>query len=394
MPSLLSGRYPAEHGLYRTNPPDRLPDDLALVSERFAAAGWMTAAFVQQPQLDPAFGFDRGWSRYGNDDGPAPAVNEKVLAWNRLFRSVPRLVFVHYLDAHGPYTPAPRFRPADLPPTTLALRPFEKWRATLDAIERGTLVPTAEDWAHLRGLYDGELRQLDVRLGALFRALDEDGTLDAGWVVLTADHGERFGERGAGAHMGPPDETVIAVPLLVRPPGGTEARAVDTVVQHVDVVPTLLAAAGLPGDPRLPGRDLGPALRGEALPDRPSFAEEWAADTHHATVREGAWKLWRGATPALYDLATDPGEARDLSAERPDVVARLDGLLAAYFASANGGSSPVDWAKVDWAAAVRSGARWTPGARADGPAATTSEETLRALEALGYVVDDGGAAEE
>jgi len=384
MPSLLSGRYPTEHGLYRTNPPDRIRDDVTLLAERYTSAGWLTAAFVQQPQLDAAFGYDRGFGRYGYADGRAPDLNERFLAWNALFRTVPRFVLVHYLDVHAPYTPGKAFRPKDLPPTKLALRPYTRWRETVEAIERGAIVPTDLDWAHLAALYDAEVRQVDARIDTVLDRLEADGTLDASWFVFTADHGERFGEHGRIGHMGPLDEAVLAVPLLIRPPGGGTRRTVNDPVQHVDVVPTLLAATGLPADPSLPGRDLGPALRGEPLPAAPLFAEEWARDTHHASVTHVGWKLIRGDKTRLYDLAADPAESDDLADTHPDERARLEGLLSRYFT----GTPALSGATAEWEAAAAARRVWTPAASPESTLATPSEETVRALEALGYT--EGG----
>lgn len=384
MPSLLSGRYPVEHGLFRTRPPDRIRADVTMVAERFSEAGWMTAAFVEQAQLDAAFGYARGFGRYGWRDGTAPGINRRFLWWNRAFRSVPRFVLLHYIDVHGPYTPKKRHLAPDLPKSELITRPSRKWRATINAIRKGALAPTANDWAYLAGLYDGEVRQLDVQLGRLFRSLRADGTLDASWLVFTADHGERFGERGEIEHMNAPDETVLAVPLFVRPPGGREARVVTGVVQHVDVVPTILAAVGLPVTAELPGRDLGALLRGDAgaaLLPSPSFAEEWYGKHHRVSVREGDWKLHR-VPRRLYDLATDPGETLDVSAAHPAVVARLEGQLAAYFAAAANG---VPIATVDWEAAAASGKVWTPTEPATAEEAEPSDGTMEALEALGYL---------
>lgn len=384
MPSLLSGRYPVEHVLYRTRPaPDRIRDDVTLLAERFAAGGWLTAAFAEQAQLDAAFGYARGFGRYGWRDGIAPALNARFLRWNRVFRSVPRFVYLHYIDVHGPYTPQKRFVARGAPRPSFPTRPSERWRSTIEAIRAGALVPTPADWAGLAALYDGEVRQFDHRMAPCWDRLAADGTLDHALLVLTADHGERFGEHGNVEHMGPPHEAVLAVPLVVRPPGGTAPREVDALVQHVDIAPTVLAFAGLPVPPELPGRDLGPALRGEALPPAPAFAEEWYGKPHRVAVRDGNWKLLRLPEPRLYDLATDPAETTDLAAARPDVVARLEGMLAAYFGAAAG--RPI--AEVDWDAARASGATWTPTARGDAPTAELSDGTLEALEALGYLED-------
>jgi arylsulfatase A-like enzyme len=175
------------------------------------------------------------------------------------------------------------------------------------------------------------------------------------------------------------------VPLLVRPPGGVAARTVHDVVQHVDVVPTLLAAVGLPADPQLPGRDLAPALRGDPLEAAPSFAEEWWGSVHRASVREGEWKLLHDGTAKVYDLSRDPLETTDLAAANPEILARLQGQLAAYFAAGNAGTPIAD---VDWAAAAASGKTWTPSARTNVEAAEPSDGTMEALEALGYLDEE------
>lgn len=384
MPSLLSGRYPIEHGLFRTRPPDRIHNDIPMVAERFSDAGWMTAGFVEQAQLDAAFGYGRGFGRYSWRDGAAGRLTESFLQWNRIFRSVPRFVLLHYIDVHGPYSARKNFRTVQRPKHGLTWRP---WRATIKAVRRGNVVPTPDDWAYLSGLYDGEVRQIDHTLGQLYRTLQADGTLDASWFVFTADHGERFGEHGGAIeHMNIPDETVLSVPLVVRPPGGLSApRVVTELVQHVDVVPTLLTATGLPPDPELPGRDLGPALSGEALEPAPSFAEEWYGKVHRVSVREGDWKLLRDPV-RLHDLSSDPGERFDLAASHPDVVARLEGLLAGYFDAAARG---VSIATVDWDAAARSGAVWTPTERRKAREVSPSNATIERLKALGYLEEGG-----
>jgi arylsulfatase A-like enzyme len=372
MPSLLSGRYPTEHGLYRTKPaPDRIHADIPMLAEQFSAEGWLTAAFVEQAQLDPVFGFGRGFGRYGFRDGLAVDINRKLRAWNTLFRTVPRFALVHYIDVHGPYKP--HKRPKDLPKSSLATWPGSKWRDTIRAIRNGTIDPTEQDYAHLAALYDAEVRQMDRRLGELYAHLEASGTLDAGWLVVTADHGERFGEHGDVEHMNAPDEAVLSVPLVLRPPGGA-ARVVETLVQHVDLAPTLLAAAGLPVHSDMPGRDLFAPL----LP-APSFAEEWYGRNHRVSAREGTWKLIRDPRVRLYDLATDPTERVNVAEANPAVVARLESLLAAYFAAAEAKKpiASVDWANVPIAV-------WTQG-ESTSEAVEASDETMEALEALGYL---------
>ena len=354
-------------------------------SELFSAGGWMTAAFAEQAQLDPAFGFARGFDLYRFHAGTAPRLNAAFLTWNRLFRTVPRFVLLHYIDAHGPYSPSPKFVPKNTTGSTIPTS-GKRWRTTIHRYRSGKLELQEKDFTWLATLYGAAVRELDVRLNKVYRALEADGTLDVGWIVVTADHGERFGEHGDLEHVGPPDEVITSVPLVIRPPGGQEGLVVTDPVQHVDLAPTMLRWAGLEPHPDMPGRDLAGAMNGEPLAPAPSFAEEWYGADHRAAVRDRTWKLLCYPECKLFELATDPGETTDVAAAHPEIAARLEGLLAAYF-EAGDARRPI--AQVDWAAAATSGKRWVPTAGPASDAADVSDGTMEALEALGYLDEEG-----
>lgn len=403
MPSLLSGRLPAEHGLYRTKPPDRIRSDVRMAAEYFSDAGWATAGFAEQAQLVRAFGFGRGFQVYTSKGGDGQSLDRRARAWNALFRTTPRFLFVHYMDVHGPYTVKKRWLAKGLPPSELRLSPSEPWRATIKDVRAGRITPTPDDWAHLRGYYEGEVRELDDELGSLLAGWERDGTLDAAWLVLTADHGEQFGEHGAIEHMRTPWATLLHVPLLVRPPGGAEGKTLHAPVLLTDVLPTVLGASGLEVPAELYGRDLRALAKGEPFEEIPGFAEERATSLQRVAAWWRGWKLvieqpLPGTTPAkqraaepwlktphLYDTTTDPGELHDLADVEPARVAALEGVLVAYARAVKAGARVRD---VDWEAAARSGERWVPeDPRSE--EADVSSGTMKALETLGYL-DDGG----
>ena len=133
---------------------------------------------------------------------------------------------------------------------------------------------------------------------------------------------------------------------------GVHCARYDELVQSIDIVPTVLTAAGLSSDTKgLPGVDLLPFAMGKAtLPDRPAFGEIFPndaqrfgdpeAEVDYLWVREGNLKLIQNVRPdkksgsaeprfRLYDLSKDPGEKHDLAAaaDRAEGVKRLEGLL-------------------------------------------------------------------
>ena len=106
------------------------------------------------------------------------------------------------------------------------------------------------------------------------------------------------------------------MPLIVKAPGQRRGTRRAEAVEAIDILPTILDLAGVPVE--------GPGLDGASLlrrPSRPAFVF-WSG---WEVVRDGAWKLLRhGDTVLLFDLAEDPGETRNLAAERPAVVAALE----------------------------------------------------------------------
>jgi hypothetical protein len=171
--------------------------------------------------------------------------------------------------------------------------------------------------AGLEEKYDYEIAFADKWLAKILAALERTGLDRSTIVVLFGDHGEGFGEHRHYFHGQSVYEEMIHVPLIVHVPG-LPPRVIDEPVALMDVGPTLLELVGAPSSPKLGGRSLAAAIRGEALPPKPVPAELLPAPSwnHHArAVIDGDWKaiyrvsdgLWE-----LYNLKTDPREKRNL----------------------------------------------------------------------------------
>src|SRR5262249_50599006 len=163
--------------------------------------------------------------------------------------------------------------------------------------------------------YRGEIAAADAALASLLRAWDSRG--GASLVVLTADHGEAFGEHGEVSHSLFVYDTTLHVPLVVRGPGAPPGRRLAAPVGISDLAATVLARVTVPG-PGPPGRDLlssrlEPApLYAETLSPRLDFG--WS---DLRSWRDGGYKLIRAPRPELYDVAADPGETHDIYAAEP-----------------------------------------------------------------------------
>lgn len=194
-------------------------------------------------------------------------------------------------------------------------------------------------------VYAAMLHALDRSVGEITAKLEEEGLADNTIIVFSSDNG------GAG-YIGLPEinqpyrgwkitlfEGGIRVPMFLKWPARIAAGTqVDTPVAHIDVMPTLAAAAGaaLPEGVEIDGRDMLPVATGTGTISHPDDALFWQSGYYHV-VRAGHWKLQvdgRQKKNWLFDLATDPTEQDNLADSRPDKLAELQGLLDKHLAGA------------------------------------------------------------
>ena len=238
-----------------------------------------------------------------------------------------------------------------------------------------------KDW------YDGSIRGLDAEMARLRERLGSLGLDRRTLVVFTSDHGEEFLEHGRMFHGQNVYGHQNNAPLILWQPGLVPAgREVTETVQTIDVMPTLLAASGLPAPEGMQGHSLwdliapaGGTVRA-ASGSRPAVSEKARTasgtgappphDTASVAIIEGGYKLIHNLQRAkgspeyeLFDHRKDPLDLHDVSAEHPDVVARLTRELAA-------------WQKAAEAARLK------PDTDAD---KALSKEELERLRALGYI---------
>ncbi|WP_437718554.1 sulfatase-like hydrolase/transferase [Sorangium sp. So ce448] len=193
--------------------------------------------------------------------------------------------------------------------------------------------------------YDAEIAVADAGVGAIVDEVRK-GRPDA-VVIVTADHGEEFGEHGGRYHGTTVYEEQARVPLVVSAPGLLSPRVVRAPVQLVDLLPTVLAGLGIPRPARVRGADLGPLLasgdeaaeqRKAAPPGGPPSLPGFAfAETDTQTLlAKGTLRLVcarKIGACALYDVATDPRQQEDISALRPAELGAMRSELRAIEAS-------------------------------------------------------------
>lgn len=270
--TMLTGLYADVHGLDEQS---SLPPGIWTLPEQLREAGYRTFGSAYDCfWMSSRFGYADGFDEYHVDDRPAAERCDEAARWLLEPGDRPSFAFVHLYDPHSdtgklPYEAPDPFLEEHAPGAT---RGWADWTgpggasASLAAVNRGERVLPDTLATRLRGLYGAGLAATDAAVGELLQRLREAGRLRDMLVVVTADHGEALGERAHFMHEEMMEAT-LRVPLLVQWPGAPRAGQADSsLAEGVDILPTVLAAAGL--EPRGPqqGRDLaGPAPRELAM---------------------------------------------------------------------------------------------------------------------------------
>lgn len=375
--SLLTGTYPSRHGAGMVN--DAIPETLTTIPELLGEVGYHTACLSPNSHLSSGTGLDRGFDdfawiskstvldvagpktvlkyllnirRHGGGfttdtakHGSGFIMQDMTKRWLRSFSGdrEPFFLYAHYGDPHHPYyPPLPYLRQAADEVGVSAERAgslaLDYHRRLNELIADGCPF-SDEEWQTLEKLYDAAIEYVDELLSDLFdyvRSLDLGPTV----FIVTADHGELFGEQGMLAHKVVVDDAVSHVPLVVH--GFDEILSYEgETVQHADVMRTLLETVGADTE-QLQGIDMREEEREFSIVQRggqrcrknldrftelnPEFdASRYHASTLHA-IRTTEFKYQRSDEKAeLYAL---PDETADVSAEYEDVAERLDGELS------------------------------------------------------------------
>ncbi len=338
--TILTGLPPAVHGATRLD--RRLPSAVQTLAEVLRNAGYRTGGWSANAHVTAATGFDQGFERFEFLDelARAEALGRRALAWldesarasSGLDRTQapPFFLYVHAIDPHAPYEPPEDLRRRFAPNVPAGSGSLGQVEAVYRALDRKH--PEAKALlARMPPLYDAEIAGIDRSFGALLDELDRRGELRHTLVVVISDHGEEFGEHGGLGHGKTLYREVLDVPWIVRLPGQSAGRRIAVPAAHLDVMPTILAALGIPAGADLYGVDrLAPEAR-----EGPRFSHLDYEGRQGGSVEFGNWHLiepWSrkfSRAGKLFNLAADREEARDLAAENPVRAGYLRSLLRA-----------------------------------------------------------------
>lgn len=248
-------------------------------------------------QFEQRLGVTGGFDKVVRRDMQAPEVVDEVLAWYDRLGDHSGLVYAHLMDPHYPYDEA-----------GTEGTPFER--------------------------YLGEVGIVDNELGRLFETVQASKNAQRTYLIVSADHGEAFGEHDTTQHRYTVYEELLRVPMIVVGPG-VKARRIDEPVSLIDLGPTVLDLFRVPTPGVFTGQSLVPLLRGDDVTlDRPIVIDSEGGK--QAMVFRDGLKIIRDNEHnlvELYDLNRDPKEDDSLADEKPELTASRLGTLAAFISA-------------------------------------------------------------
>jgi arylsulfatase A-like enzyme/cytochrome c-type biogenesis protein CcmH/NrfG len=299
--ALLSGRLPFENGV-RDDDGAGVKTGERLLPQMLRDRGYATAAVVSSDLLRKDTGIGQGFAffdppsltdtrssfgvagagRGSRDGAESEKVAERWLASNGSARA---FLFLHLNEPHAPYAAPERF--AEYAP------------------------------------YDGEIAYADEIVGRLVKYLKSHQLYDRSTIVLLSDHGEGLGDHGEKEHGLFVYEEAVHVPLIIKQESNTSpGRRVADVVQHIDLVPTILDLVKAPIPWGLRGRSLKPLLEGTGRPvPLQVYAEALYGRIHFGwseltALTDDRHQYIKAPREELYDLQRDAHEHENLAADR------------------------------------------------------------------------------
>jgi arylsulfatase A-like enzyme len=240
----------------------------------------------------------------------------------------PFFAWLHYMDVHWPYHREEKL----VTPSQIA----QAWNdiAHLYRVNWKNDSITAEQKAHYLSLYEQAIEYTDAQVGRLLNRLEESGLAQNTIIIVVADHGEEFLERGQWGHfeVNLHDE-ILKVPLIIHLPNSSKGQTIQRQVRTLDIMPTVLDLCGVQTPPGVEGVSLAPLwMQGEnAYSPQISISEMWRDHWHIIAVRTEQFKyIWNSRQPdqpELFNLTVDSAEKLNVLTQHSDKAQEFQAIV-------------------------------------------------------------------
>jgi len=243
----------------------------------------------------------------------------------------PFFLFINYMDAHAPYIPPPPFD------TMYPGKDEDFTAAKFFDLEEGVMKLerdiTDHEHNHIVSQYDGGISYLDFQTNTFLDRLRKLGLYENSIIIVTSDHGESFGERNFIDHGVSVYQDQVYVPLIIKYPNQSSGRIVNTVVNSVDILPTILSVSGINLPQHISGKSLvniesaePRTVMSETYPN--GFLLDWNPrfDRIERAIFNRNFKFIESTKgkKELYDLSLDQDEKQNLYSDENSIAAELE----------------------------------------------------------------------
>jgi arylsulfatase A-like enzyme len=366
--SILTSLYQSMHGMILER--HVLPESLTTLADILRENGYVTSAYVANPLILAKYNYDQGFDFFQDNRLPGegklyyiafefldsivfkfmslvkkdfrrPPIdkkksdNIKVISWLAKFRRQNFFMYIHYIDPHYPYSPP---------------EPYDKMFP----------YPAGDKKLEWISLYDGEIRFVNEYLGEFFERLKSWQIYDNTLIIITADHGEAFGEHNFYDHANTLYQEEIKVPLIIKFDHSLpQGKVIESQVKSIDIMPTILDVLDISYSGDMEGKSLLPLIKNDKEDKSRDyiFVEKDNVDPFEkAIIKNNEWKLifagdksaskdiMRKGHLELYNLKADPGESRNLVTQEQEILKEMSGVLEGYikYCEAKAGAPPVE----------------------------------------------------
>jgi arylsulfatase A-like enzyme len=317
--SIFTSRHPNEHGvtqgLMATKKAQKkglqlelnqVPQTIESLPVFMQNQGYRTFGVTANINIGEPMGFHRGFDRFqlirGFGETNAGDVHEQLMTWKDEIKASPQaFIYLHLMDPHEPY---------------------ERHTAWVDEE-----APVPDDRMDDHVAYRSEIRNVDEYLRRMLEELDlGDDTI----IILTADHGQEFGEHGGNGHVMSLYSELTHVPMMLHvgkdgPKGTSSAN-----VSNMDLLPTLRELLATPADPAERGVSLLGILEQSERGERPLFSMRTVQHgkelRHIRSILQGPYKAihhLRNDRKMLFNIDADPAEKKNIASQHPELLASL-----------------------------------------------------------------------
>ncbi len=306
--TILTGLYQSSYFCGKGGIDFKVNKNIPMVQEFLKKNGYFCLGVTDGGLLSKTYGFDRGFDIYDDQgEGIIKGTNKVIKYLKENIKKEPFFVFYHTYDIHSPYTPPPPYDEI-----------FGKYESKINPVNEVLLnfAHTAwkdlseEDLNFLKARYDGSIKYVDDNLLIFFQKLQEIGFFKNYLLILTADHGEEFGEHGGLLHRDFLYEELIHIPLIIAGTKVPKNKKIYTLCNHIDIATTILNNTGAEKLNYMPGKNLLTLKKREFI-----FSQY---EDRRYSLRTKRWKfiLSSDGKIELYDLLNDKGEKNNIEKDK------------------------------------------------------------------------------